>query len=163
MPEENRKLPPVERRLEYLRQVVTYEKESISVLSFVRKGRIELCTGLKGVSYDKVKICGGESRDLSDVIIQLEDGLKDIDLKIRKHTERLTESLQQVKDILVYLPEDNDRLLLEARYYEGLDWQKLEKAYSLTRQRLDERRRKALGILEEMEENTHFLEKIYMI
>lgn len=160
MPEENRKLPPVERRLEYLRQVVTYEKESISVLSFVRKGRIELCTGLKGVSYDKVKICGGESRDLSDVIIKLEDGLKDIDAKLREHTERLTESQQAIKGIISRLPEEKDRLLLLARYYDGLDWVKLSEAYGLTRQTLDDRRRKALDYLEAEEETSHFLSSL---
>lgn len=159
MLEENRKLPPVERRLDYLRAVVNYERESLKILGVMRKCRINLCTGLKGVSYDKVKICGGESRDLSDVIITLEDGLKDIDAKLREHSERLAESLQAIKDILAYLPEDHDRLLLEARYYDGWDWSKLTEAYGVTRQRLDDRRRKALDYLEVMEETEPFLEE----
>lgn len=159
MLEENRKLPPVERRLDYLRAVVNYEREALKILSIMRKGRIDLSTGLKGVSYDMVKICGGESRDLSDVIIKLEDGLKDIDAKLREHTDRLTESLHAIKDILSHLPEDHDRLLLEARYYEGLDWSKLIEAYGVTRQRLDDRRRKALDYLEVMEETEPFLEE----
>lgn len=160
MLEENSKLPPVERRLEYLRSTAIYERESISVLGVMRKGRIDLCTGLKGVSYDKVKICGGESRDLSDVIIKLEDGLKDIDAKLREHTDRLAESQKIIKDIISRLPEEKDRLLLLARYYEGLDWVKLSEAYGLTRQTLDDRRRKALDYLEADEEASHFLSSL---
>lgn len=160
MLEENSKLPPVERRLEYLRSTAIYERESISVLGVMRKCRIDLCTGLKGVSYDKVKICGGESRDLSDVIIKLEDGLKDIDSKLREHTERLTESQQAIKGIISRLPEEKDRLLLLARYYDGLDWVKLSEAYGLTRQTLDDRRRKALDYLEAEEETNHFLSSL---
>lgn len=160
MLEENSKLPPVERRLDYLRAVVNYEREALKILGIMRKGRIDLCTGLKGVSYDKVKICGGESRDLSDVIIKLEDGLKDIDAKLREHTERLTESQQAIKGIISRLPEEKDRLLLLARYYDGLDWVKLSEAYGLTRQTLDERRRKALDYLEAEEEVSHFLSSL---
>lgn len=157
MLEENRKLPPVERRLDYLRAVVNYERESLKILGVMRKYRIDLCTGLKGVSYDKVKICGGESRDLSDVIITLEDGLKDIDAKLREHSERLAESQQAIKGIISRLPEEKDRLLLLARYYDGLDWVKLSEAYGLTRQTLDYRRRKTLDYLEAEEESNHFL------
>lgn len=160
MLEENSKLPPVERRLDYLRAVVNYEREALKILGIMRKGRIDLCTGLKGVSYDKVKICGGESRDLSDVIIKLEDGLKDIDAKLREHTDRLAESQKIIKDIISRLPEEKDRLLLLARYYDGLDWVKLSEAYGLTRQTLDDRRRKALDYLEAEEEASHFLSSL---
>lgn len=161
MLEENRKLPPVERRLDYLRAVVKYERESLKILGVMRKCRIDLCTGLKGVSYDKVKICGGESRDLSDVIIKLEDGLKDIDAKLREHTDRLMESQRAITGIISRLPEEKekDRLILLARYYNGLDWAKLSNVCGLTRQTLDDRRRKALDYLEVLEETEPFLEE----
>ncbi len=79
---------------------------------------------IKAVQYDKDKVTSGNTSDLSDVIIRLEEKLRKLDAEYLEEMDKLLRMRLQAQDYLRYL-DDVDRKysrVLTKRYMNNMPW-----------------------------------------
>lgn len=89
---------------------------------------------IKAVQYDKDKVTSGNTSDLSDVIIRLEEKLRKLDAEYLEEMDKLLRMRLQAQDYLKYL-DDVDRKysrVLTKRYMNNMPWDHVAEEVSYT-------------------------------
>lgn len=86
---------------------------------------VEESAGLKGVSYDGIKVSGGQTSDLSDAVIAIEVRRKKLDETITTQYAYLLQCQIEAKELIKLVQDEGQAAVLQARYINAMSWKEI--------------------------------------
>lgn len=86
---------------------------------------VEESSGLKGVSYDGVKVSGGHTSDLSDAVIAIEARRRKLDETITTQYAYLLQCEIEAKELIRLVQDEGQAAVLQARYINAMSWKEI--------------------------------------
>lgn len=128
--------------------------DEIGTLESLRRQRamvIEDNAGMQAIRYDAVKVCGGHQGDLSEVMENIEQQAKRIDMLIAKQLECIMIHRQEAYELLEKLPGSPGKSALQEHYLYRVPWAEVSQHLNFGKAYIRQMAYKCLEELEAMD------------